>query len=142
MKRFCKDLKMHSAKMINYEKKEMIPFTDEENKSYLNQEDCYICKKGFITDDDNKKYHKVRDHRNNAVKYRGAADNIYNLRYKTPKKIPVKFHDVYTHSYRFISWQKNMRVTLNAQDKIQKNVFVFQYEVKKNLVITKQLHTS
>ena len=105
---------MHSAKITNYEKKEMIPFTDEENKSYLNQEDCYICKKGFITDDDNKKYDKVRDHRNNAVKYRGAADNIYNLRYKTPKKIPVKFHDVYTHSYRFISWQKNMRVTLNA----------------------------
>ena len=114
MKRFCKDLKMHSAKIINYEKKEMIPFTDEENKSYLNQEDCYICKKGFITDDDNKKYHKVRDHRNNAVKYRGAAHNIYNLRYKTPKKIHVKFHDGYTHSYRFISWQKNMRVTLNA----------------------------
>ena len=142
MKRFCKGLKMHSAKMINYEKKEMIPFADEENKSYLNQEDCYICKKGFITHDDNKKYHKVRDHRNHAVKYRGAAHNIYNLRYKTPTKIPVKFHDDYTYDYRFISWQKNIRVTLNAQDKIQKNVFAFLYQVKKNLVITKQLHTS
>ena len=36
----------------------MIPLTDEENKSYKKQKLCYICKKGFSTnDDDNKKYH-------------------------------------------------------------------------------------
>ena len=34
MKRFCKDLKEHVTKIINYEKKEMIPLTDEKNKSY------------------------------------------------------------------------------------------------------------
>ena len=65
----------------------MIPFTDEENKPYLNQETCYICKKGFSTDGDNKKYHKVRDHRHYAGKYRGAGHSICNLRYKTPKKV-------------------------------------------------------
>ena len=42
-------------------KKEVIPLTDEENKSYEKQKVCYICKKGFSTDD-NKKYQKVRDH--------------------------------------------------------------------------------
>ena len=42
-------------------KKEMIPLTDEKNKSYEKQKVCYICKKGFSTDND-KKYHKVRDH--------------------------------------------------------------------------------
>ena len=35
MERFCQDLKEHATKIMNYEKKkEMIPLTDEENKSY------------------------------------------------------------------------------------------------------------
>ena len=34
MERFCKDLKEHATKVINYIKKEMIPVTDEENKSF------------------------------------------------------------------------------------------------------------
>ena len=54
MESFCKDLREHAMKIINYEKKEMIPLTDEENKSYKKQEVCYICKREFITDDDNK----------------------------------------------------------------------------------------
>ena len=33
MKRLCKDLKEHATKIINYEKNEIIPLTDEENKS-------------------------------------------------------------------------------------------------------------
>ena len=33
----------------------MIPLTDEENKSYKNKNVCYICKKGFSTDDDDNK---------------------------------------------------------------------------------------
>ena len=37
MERFCKDLKEHVTKIINYEKKEMIPLTDEQNKSHKNQ---------------------------------------------------------------------------------------------------------
>ena len=36
-----------------------MPLIDEENKSYKKQNVCYICKKGFSTDDDNKKYHKI-----------------------------------------------------------------------------------
>ena len=32
MGRFCKDLKKHATEIINYEKKEMIPLTNEENK--------------------------------------------------------------------------------------------------------------
>ena len=32
MERFCKDLKEHATKIINYEKKEMILLTNEERK--------------------------------------------------------------------------------------------------------------
>ena len=45
MKKFWKDLGIHTAKIINYEKKKMIPLTKEE-KIYHNEERvCYICKK-------------------------------------------------------------------------------------------------
>ena len=45
MERFCKDLKEHATKIINHEKKEMIPLTYKENKSYKKKKVCYICKK-------------------------------------------------------------------------------------------------
>ena len=45
-------------------KKEMIPSTDEENKSYKKQKVCYICKTEFSIDKNDKNafklYHKVR----------------------------------------------------------------------------------
>ena len=85
MKKFCKDLREHATKIINYEKKEIIPLTKEEEKSHNKQKVCYICRKEFKTDDNDKKYHKVKDHCHYAGKYRGAAHNTCNLRYKTPK---------------------------------------------------------
>ena len=45
MKNVCLDLKEHVTKIINYEKKEMIPLTKEENKMHNKQKFCYICKK-------------------------------------------------------------------------------------------------
>ena len=81
----------------------MIPLTNEEKKIHHEQKVCYICKKGFSTDDDNnKKYYKVRDHCHYTGKYRGAAHDICNLTYKTPKKIPVVFHNGSTNDYHFI----------------------------------------
>ena len=53
---------------------------------YCKQKVCYICKKGFSTDDNNKKYYKVRDHGHYSEKFTGAAHDICNLRYKTPKE--------------------------------------------------------
>ena len=40
MEMFCKDLREHAMKIVNYEKKEMIPLTDEENKFYEIQKVC------------------------------------------------------------------------------------------------------
>ena len=45
---------------------------------------------------------KVRNHCHYMGKYRGAAHNICNLRYKVPKEIPVVFHDSSTYDYYFI----------------------------------------
>ena len=57
MKNFCLDLREHATKIINYEEKEMIPLTKEEKKVHNQQKVCYICKKIFSNDDNNKKYH-------------------------------------------------------------------------------------
>ena len=102
MERFCKDLKEHATKIINYQKKEMIPLTDKRSKSYKKQKVCYIYKKGFSTDDDNKKYHKVRDHCHYTGKYGGAGHSICNLRYKIPKEISAILHNGSTYDYHFI----------------------------------------
>ena len=80
MKRFCKDLKDHATKIIDLKKKTMIPLTKEEEDNYNKENICYICKKEFNND-------KVRDHCHFTGKYRGAAHNTCNLRYKIPKNI-------------------------------------------------------
>ena len=102
MKNFCLELREHATKIINYEKKEMIPLTKEEKKIHNKQKVCYICKKRFSTDDKNKKHHKVKDHCHYTGKYRGFAHDIYNLRYEIPKEIPVVFHNGSTYDYLFI----------------------------------------
>ena len=44
MELFFKDLKNQALKIIIYEKKKVIPLTNDENKSYEKQKVCYICK--------------------------------------------------------------------------------------------------
>ena len=52
MKKFFKDLREHAIKIINYEKKKMIPLTIKEKIHYNEQEICYICKKEFNKSDE------------------------------------------------------------------------------------------
>ena len=102
MEKFCKDLREHSTKIINYEKKKMIPLTTKEEIYHNRQKLCYICKKEFDNNDNDKKQQKARDHCHYTGKYRDAAHNICNLRYKVPKEIPVVFHNGSTYDYHFI----------------------------------------
>ena len=80
---FCKDLKELGTEIINSEELEMIPLTNKEIKSYEEQKVCYIYKRKFCYDKNNKSgydlYHKVRDHCHYTGKFRGAAHNICNL---------------------------------------------------------------
>ena len=101
MKIFCLDLREHATKIISYEKKNY-NINKKEEKKHNKQKVCHICKKRFSTDDNNKEYHKVRDHCHYTGKYRGAAHDICNLRYKIPKEIPVVSHIASTYDYHFI----------------------------------------
>ena len=84
----------------------MIPLTDNENKYYEEQKECYICQKEFCCDKNQKMkfklYKKVRDHCHYTGKFRGAAHSICNLRYKVQREIPVIIHNGSKYDYHFI----------------------------------------
>ena len=115
MTKFCKDLRKYATKIINYEKKDMIPLTKKEEENYHNKKVCYTCKKEF--DKSDKKHHKVRDHCHYTGKYRGAAHNICNLRCKIPKEIPILFHNGSTYDYHFIIKELSVPIKKKIENK-------------------------
>ena len=117
----------------------MIPLTDEENELYKMQKVCYICKKIFSTDKNDKNvfklYHKARDHCHYTGKFRGAAHSICNLRYKTPKEILVAFHNGSTYDYYFIinELAKEFDGQLECLGENTGKYFTFSVPIKKEL---------
>ena len=140
MKIFCKDLKELAMKIINYEKKEMIPLTDKEKEAHKNSEVCNICEKEFCIDEYNKsefkKKQKVRDHCHYTGKYRGAAHSICNLRYTIPKTIPVVFHNGSIYDYHFIIKQlaRTFQYYLECLGENSEKYITFSVPIKKVLV--------
>ena len=87
----------------------MIPLRTEEKIYHSKQKICYICKKEFNNNDaagssslERKKNYKIKDHCRYMGKYRGAAHNICNLRYKVSKEIPIVFHNGSIYDYHCI----------------------------------------
>ena len=61
-KKSCESFREHTSKIINFEKKKMIPLTNEQQELYENTKIYYICKKIIkhkYTND--KTYWKVKD---------------------------------------------------------------------------------
>ena len=48
-KKLCDDLKDLAMEVINLEKNEMVPLTDDEIKYYKKWKYCHICKKKIVT---------------------------------------------------------------------------------------------
>ena len=84
-------------KMINDIPMKNMIFGEKERKQYEKENICWICKKEFddiSNENGDKKYKKVRDHCHFTGKYRGAAPNICNLKYRKPNFTPVVFHNL------------------------------------------------
>ena len=133
MTKFCKDLREHATKIIDYEYKDMIPLTKKEEENYNNQKVCYVCKKEF--DKSDKNYYKVRDHCHYTGKYRGVAHNICNLRYKIPKEIPVVFHNGSTYDYHFIMKElvKELEGNFECLGENTEKYIIFPVPIKKKI---------
>ena len=129
--------------MINYEKKKMISLTKKEEKKHNKEKVCYICRKGVSTDDNNKKYHKVRDHCHYTGKYIDAALDICNLRYKIPKEIPVLFHNGSTYDYHLIIKElaKEFEGELECLGENTENTLLFRYQSRMVMIRLQRYHT-
>ena len=61
MKKFCQDLKKQAKSIVDFEIKEMIKLTQEEQYKYDSKKCRFLCKKTFFKDAKNN-YIKVRYH--------------------------------------------------------------------------------
>ena len=134
MKMFCENLSESVLRIISYKKKKITILTEEERKAHRKAKICYICRKEFSTDNEDKNNYKVRDHCHYTAKYRGAAHNICNLRYNTPRKISVIAHNASTYDYHEVlqfnqeAWLKpytdmNIKLKKEAKNDFEKDFF-------------------
>ena len=86
MEKFVEWLEEDVKVIANIPMKKMI-FGKEEAEQFNKATKCWICKEDLGSD-------KVRDYCHFTGKYRGAAHNSCNLKYRKPKFIPVVFHNL------------------------------------------------
>ena len=86
MQKFVQWIEEDVKHIANIPNVDMI-FGKEESNRYNEETVCWICGKELGSD-------KVRDHCHYTGKYRGAAHNKCNLKYKKPNFIPVVFHNL------------------------------------------------
>ena len=79
--------------------------------------------------------HKVRDHCHYTGEFTGAAHNICNFKYKTPKKILVVFHNGSTYDSHFIINQlaKEFNGQLECLGENTEKYITFSVSIKKEL---------
>ena len=85
---FLKYLEEDIQTIANIKKKEII-FGEKEKERYNEETRCWICKGEF---DENEE--KVKDHCHYTGRYRGAAHNECNLKYRNTNVTPVIFHNL------------------------------------------------
>ena len=135
IEKLCKKLKKRAMKIINYEKKEMIPLTKEENKSYKEQKICHICEKKFCMDKDDENYKnrkQVKDQCHYTGKFRGAAHSKCNLNYKFPKDIPIIIYNASYDTHFIISQlEEEFKGELKCIGENMKKYITFKVPIKK-----------
>ena len=117
----------------------MMPLTDYEKWEYEMHNYCQMCKRKFCYDKkDKSKYevnHKVRDHCHYTRKFRGAAHNICNLRYKVRREIPVVLHNGSNYDFHLIikEFAKKFEGQLDCLGENTEKYITFSVTVKKEI---------
>ena len=121
MEKFVEWIEEDVKEIANIPDVEMIFGPDELNQ-FNDATECWICKGEFDDTVDEKGYkknEKVKDHCHYTGRFRGAAHNSCNLKYKKPNFIPVIFHNLSGYdSHLFI---KNLGYTDGNIDCIPNN---------------------
>ena len=113
MQTFVEWLENDVKEIANIPEVDMI-FGKKEEERFNEETKCWICKGKFKEDDK-----KVKDHCHFTGRYRGAAHNECNLKYRKPNFTPVAFHNLSGYdSHLFI---KNLGFTAGNIDCIPNN---------------------
>ena len=84
---FCKKIKELGTEIINYEKKQIIPLTDEGIKSYEKQKQCHTCEKWLFRNKKNRfKHIKIRNHGHYTAKFKEAPHRFLQFKIYGTKK--------------------------------------------------------
>ena len=88
---FIESLEKDIKEIYNkFKKPKKMVMTREDRMTYKKATHCHICEEEIDKDKDK----KVRDHCHLTGKFRGAAHNKCNLKFKIPKFYPVIFHNL------------------------------------------------
>ena len=112
-------------------------FGEQDQKIYNESTHCHICDLPLTPQDE--KNRTVRDHCHYTGKFRGAAHNSCNLRYRKPKFYPVYFHNLAGYdAHLFI---KNLGKTEGKIDCIPNNeekYISFSKQIKVDTFVNQQ----
>ena len=110
------------VKIISELGNEPMKITKEEQEQFNN---CWICKKLLNLQD------RVRDHCHFTGRYRGAACNICNLKYRKPNNISVFFHNLSGYdSHLFIKKLNNTMGPIDCIPNNEENYISFSKSIK------------
>ena len=119
----------------------MILLTNEENKSYEEQEACHICEEKFCIDKDGQNYknkRRVTDHYYYTGKFRGAAHSKCNLNYKVPKDIPIIIHNASYDTHFIINkLAEEFKGDLDCIGENMEKLLLFLYLLRKKMMTVK-----
>ena len=91
---FVESLEKDIKEIYNrFKKPKKMVMTREDKIDFRRATHCHICEEE-LKDTDDENYKIVRDHCHLTGKFRGAAHNMCNLKYRLPKFYPVIFHNL------------------------------------------------
>ena len=106
--------------------------TMHDNLVYDNSTLCHICNEELCEN-------KVRDHWHLSGKFRGAAHDVSNLKYKVPKFFPVVFHNLSGYnSHLFIKPLGNSEGDISCIPKYEENYISFTKQVIVDKFVNKE----
>ena len=121
-----------------FDKPKKMIFGAKEREEFDGATECWICHGEFAKDDK-----KVRDHCHLSGKYRGAAHNKCNIKYRRPNFTPVLFHNLSGYdSHLFIknlgATEGNINCIPNNEEKyisFSKDIVAGEYTKKNGKVV-------
>ena len=108
--------------------------TIKDENNYQNSQNCWICNEKINKDKD-----KVRDHCHITGKYRGDAHKKCNSELRTPRKLPIIFHNLEGYDGHLIFRELNNFKDIDIQVIPKTNERYMSIIVSKNIIFLDSL---